>query len=62
MIRPCGKIQWNATFLLLIAFFCFGAIQWCALPSKALPIAGEVFSVQGQHGFSHSAKTSRRQQ
>ena len=63
MIRPCRKIRWNATSLLAVTLICSWALQLCALgddskegaamskPSKALPIAGEVFGVKGNTAF-----------
>jgi Prolyl oligopeptidase family len=63
MIRPCREIRWDAICLLVVALIYFSAMRCCAFgddskkqetmtnPSKALPIAGEVFSVKGNPAF-----------
>ncbi len=63
MISRNRKIQWNAAFLLTAALICLGGMQGGAFsedskkgavmtpPSKDLPIAGEVFCVNGCTAF-----------
>lgn len=63
MTHPCRKFRRSATFLLAVTLICCWAMQRCAFgddlkkgeamiePSKALPIAGEVFRVKGDTAF-----------
>jgi hypothetical protein len=63
MTNPHNTIRWNVIFALTVTLVCFFGLQCCAFgeesnkvqaatkPSKLLPMAGEVFNVEGCTAF-----------